>query len=380
MLKDCVAVLSIGSSSINFIIGERGVNGTFIFKAKKSLENYAFYDRNFTDVNQLELNIANLFNEVCKSAEIARIDTVYVGVPCEFSKTATKNYRISFNKPRRITKKEVNTLFEYAFEDSDCEYSLSSKSAVYFTCDNFKTDEPYGVRASYLGGRLCYYLVSNNFKEVLDNIFHKLGVKKVKYISEEYAKSQLLFTKSERDACKILVDVGSSTTSVSIVCGNGILFSNSLALGGGILTATLSEKLDCDFFVAEQLKKQINVGLNGAINPYYIVEAEDDYSFKVDDVNDITCGFLDELAEEIDGVIASCKLKIPSDIDIAFTGGGISYIRGAISYVSTKIGSLPICLSPRLPHYDKPEYSARIALLDSALNHRGDNIFFSNKE
>ena len=80
--------------------------------------------------------------------------------------------------------------------------------------------------------------------------------------------------------------------------------------------------MDCDFFVAEQLKKQINVGLNGAINPYYIVEAEDDYSFKVDDVNDITCGFLDELAEEIDGVIANLK-------ELVFDMKGLEYISSA---------------------------------------------------
>ena len=380
MFKDCVAVLSIGTSSINFIIGESGVNNTFIFRAKKTIDCYPFYDGNFTDINQLESHILKAICEIKESSEISSIDTVYVGIPGEFFKLVTKNYKLAFNKVRKITKKEINALYELGFEDTDCEYALAHKSAVYFAVDSYKTDNPYGLKSSSLGGRLCYYLVNTNFKEVITNILRKVGVKKIKYISEEYAKAQILFTKSERDACKILVDVGGSSTSVSIICGDGVLFSSSLPLGGGILSATLSEKLNCDYFVAEQLKKKINIGLKPTEMTDYIVEDDDFYSFSIVDVNEATCGFLDELAESIDGVLASCKLKIPSDVDVAFTGGGICHIRGAVCYISSKIGSLPITVAPHLPHYDKPEYSARIALLSSALKHKNDKIFFTDKE
>jgi cell division ATPase FtsA len=34
MLKDCLAVLEIGTSKISLIIGEKSVNGTFAFRAK----------------------------------------------------------------------------------------------------------------------------------------------------------------------------------------------------------------------------------------------------------------------------------------------------------------------------------------------------------
>ena len=103
MLKDCVAVLDIQSSHIDVVIGEKGVNNTFIFRARESVEYYTFFDGAFYDIKVLEEKISKLFLDIIEKNDISKITTCYVGVPGEFFKVTTTNFRIAFNKARRIT-------------------------------------------------------------------------------------------------------------------------------------------------------------------------------------------------------------------------------------------------------------------------------------
>ena len=379
MLKDCVAILSIGSSNVNLIVGERGVNGTFIIRASASVDYYAFMNGEFSDIKELESVILKLLTTINKSSEISEINKIFVGVPGEYSKTVTKNFKITFNTTKKINVKTVKALYDIAYEDVDCEYTLAHRSAVYFSVDNSKVNNPIGMKGSSLAGRLSYVLVSNNFKEVITHILKKGKVNKIHFISEDYAESQYLFKGDEKSACKIVVDVGSVTTSFAISVGNGLLYSGAIPLGGGMITAYLYDKFKCDYHIAELLKRKINLGLRENPLAEYVItdNAGVDYTFLRDEVNDIARSVLDNLAEEFEKVFSKCPLKIPSDSDTYFTGGGICYIRGAVEYISSRIGAIPRLIKPSLPRYDKPECSARLSLLDTALNKCGDKIFFA---
>ena len=378
MLKDCVAVLSIGSSNINLIVGERGVNGTFIIRANVSADYYAFMNGEFSDIKELENVILKLLANLNKSSEISEINKIYVGIPGEYCKTVTKNFKITFNTVKKINVKAVKTLYEIAYEDVDCEYSLAHRSAVYYAVDNVKVANPIGKKGSSLAGRLSYLLVSNNFKEVITNILKKGKVNKIRFISEDYAESQYLFKGDEKSACKIIIDVGSVTTSFAISVGDGLLFSGAIPLGGGLITAYLYDKFKCDYHIAELLKRKINLGLReNPLAEYEVVDSMGiDYSFSRDETNNMARMVIDNIAEEFDKVFSRCPLKIPSDSDTYFTGGGICYNRGAVEYLSSRIGVIPKIIKPSLPRYNKPEYSARLSLLDTALNKCEDKIFF----
>ena len=378
MQKKHVAVIDVGSSKITAIVGERGVNGTFIIRANVSADYYAFMNGEFSDIKELESVILKLLSNINKSSEITEISKIFVGIPGEYCKTVTKNFKITFNTVKKINAKSVKALYDIAYEDVDCEYTLAHRSAVYYAVDGVKVDNPIGQKGSSLAGRLSYVLVSNNFKEVITNILKKANVNKVHFISEDYTESQYLFKGDEKSACKIVIDVGSVTTSFAISVGGGLLFSGAIPLGGGMITAYLYDKFECDYQIAELLKRKINLGLiENPLAEYVIVDNSGvDYSFSRDDANDIAKMVLDNIAEEFDKAFSKCPLKIPSDSDTYFTGGGICYNRGAVEYISSRIGVIPRVISPSLPRYNKPEYSARLSLLDTALTKCNDKIFF----
>ncbi len=379
MLKDCLAVLEIGTSKISLIIGEKCVNGTFAFRAKETEDYYAFYDGEFTDVKSLEDRIATLIKRVKDKSMLSAITKIFVGVPGEFTKVISKNYRVTFNKYKTVGVNELKTLYELGFDKTDCDYSLIHRSAVYYVVDNVKTHKPIGKKCSSLGARLSYSLVNNNFKEVISGILIKQGVKTIHFIAEDFAESQYLFPASQLDECKILIDVGSATTSLSIACGEGLLYSSSFPLGGGLITAYLMDKFSCDFDVAEILKRKLNLGLKENYTATYIVDDKvlGDYTFSRDRANEVAKDLLDSIAERADRAISACTLNVPSDVETYFTGGGVCMIRGAVEYLSSRLGVLPKTVAPALPHYNKPIYSAKLSLLFVAHKYNTNKIFFT---
>ena len=187
-----------------------------------------------------------------------------------------------------------------------------------------------------------------------------------------------LFTETERDACKLLIDVGYSSSSLSIICGNGLLYTSAFALGGGMITAYLSEGLNCEFEVAELVKSKLNLGLKEKDGACYLVEDNQlgEFSFSRNECNKIAKDVLDKISEMCCKSLSGCTLKVPSDIDIAFTGEGICDVKGAVEYMSTRLGVFPKAVAPKVPHYNKPNYTSRLALLDTALKLVNDKLFF----
>ena len=378
MLKDCVAVLDIQSSHIDVVIGERNVNNTLKFRAKESVDYYTFFDGAFYDIKVLEEKISKLFINIIEKNDINKITTCYVGVPGEFFKVKTTNFRIAFNKARRILDRDVINLFDMAYEGlNDCGYTLINRTAVYYAVDGNRTDYPIKKVGSTLSGRLCFNLITNNYKEVLDDILTRVGIKNIRYLPIPYCEAMSLFSKEERDLTKILIDVGNVTTSISIVSGNALLYSSAFALGGGLITAFLSDKFNCDFDVAEKLKRKLNLGFRQKTLSKYVVFADDnEYKFDRDVANGIAIDVLNQIAEQCDKELSKCTLKIPSDIETVFTGGGICFLRGAVEHITTTLGVFAKVAVPNQPHYKKPNCSSLISLLDIALKTTRDNIFY----
>ncbi len=380
MIKDCIAVLDINSLNIAFLIGERSVNGAFAFRYKEFINTDTFYESAFFDVENLEKVIANCYQNILKSQNIQEISKIYVSVPGEFTKTVSKNYRTVFNKVKKITESDVINLFDLGFQELS-DYTLINRSAVYYQVGSLKTHTPIGEKGESLASRLSYIYVSNYFKGIIDNIFHKIGVSDVYYVSSLYAKCNTLFSQQERDNTLILIDVGYTTTEIAIASGNGLLYTDAFSFGGAMITAYLSSDLGCEYGVAEELTTKLNLGFIDNPNALYIISNKDgDYTFSRDSANAIGKEVLDRLAENIIKSISNCPLKVPSDIVISFTGSGISDIRGALEYLSNRLSTYNKVVKPSVPHYNKPWCSGFISLIDTALSLCKDKVFFVNNK
>ncbi|MDE6001624.1 MAG: hypothetical protein K2G96_04835, partial [Clostridia bacterium] len=82
MRKKSVAVLDIRSSEITAVVGERGVNNTFIIKSKYSCDYDGYAEGEFLDADSFVDAVRDVVK--CTLTALGGIKSFFVGVPGEF--------------------------------------------------------------------------------------------------------------------------------------------------------------------------------------------------------------------------------------------------------------------------------------------------------
>ena len=95
-----VAIIDFGSSEIRAVVGEKGVNQTFIIKAKKTFAYDGYTSNTFLSPEQVKsvlLDVGDFFKNTGKITD----NVVYVGVPSNFTQIFNKDCQISFDKSKK---------------------------------------------------------------------------------------------------------------------------------------------------------------------------------------------------------------------------------------------------------------------------------------
>lgn len=367
MQKKRVAVIDVGSSKITAVVGERGINKTFIIKGSYSFDYDGFQDAIFFDTEQLK-QVLFFAGEKIKKVLRGAIDTVYVGVPGEFTQVLVKESQISFPKKKKITDADVDALFEAAFVISSTKYTLINRSAIVYELDDFRRlAYPVGSVSEILKGNLSFSVCANYFIEAVKPTLLGLGFANVEFVSSTLAEALYLVEAETRDRIAVLLDVGYITTTLAIIHGDGIVYQKSFSYGGGYITAGLVEKFALEFGQAESLKRKINLSRRSTSSVLDVIECDDGQYFSVEDTKKVVISSLDDLCENISEILENSKFSIPEYVPLMITGGGIAYIRGAKEHLSGRLGMAVEVVAPRVPLMDKPTESTVLSLLDLAL-------------
>lgn len=370
MRKKQVAVIDIGSSKITAIIGERGINKTFIIKGRFSYDYDGFADGQFFNEQDLQQAIKLCAENILKTSR-GNIQTVYVGVPGEFTKVFMKESQISFAKKKKITEEDVDALFDSAFVVGSSKYTLINRSAIVYELDDFRRlANPVGTNSEILSGKLSFVVCNNYFIETIKPVLIASGIKEVECVSSSLAQALFLIDAETRDRIAVLVDVGYITTTLTIIQGDGLVYQNAFAFGGGYITAGLVEKFSLPFDVAEKIKRKVNLSsvINGST--FDAIDGENGEYYAISDVKNSVLKSLDQLCEQLESSLEKSGFIIPEYVPIMVTGGGISHIRGAKEHVSARLGSAVEIVSPNVPLMDKPTESTILSLLDLALEQK----------
>lgn len=367
MQKKHVAIIDIGSSKITAVIGERGINKTFIIKGRFALDYDGFEDGVFFDELKLKKVLFSLSENVLKGS-FGKVDTVYVGVPGDFTKVFIKDGQLSFTKKKKITDEDVDALFDSAFVVSSTKYTLINRSAIVYELDDFRRlANPVGANSEILSGKLSFVVCSNYFLDIVKQTLLNAGFANVECVSSALAQALYLVDAETRDRIAVIADVGYITTTFSIIQGDGILFQKSFNFGGGYITAGLVESFAVTFDVAEKLKRKVNLSCICSGNTFDVLDAENGEYYPINEVKESVKMSLDILCENLSIAFEESGYVIPDYVPLFVTGGGITYLRGAKEHVSNRLGISVEVLAPKVPLMDKPIESTVLSLLDLAL-------------
>ena len=366
MHKKSVAVLDIGSSKIEVAVGERGVNKTFIIKARKSFAFDGFSEGEFFNVAELKGVLSACADFIKKSGK-GNTNAVYVGVPGEFTRVFVKDAQISFAKKKKIDENDINNLYESAFVMKSTKYKLINRSAIVYELDDYRRlSYPVGSSSEILKGKLSFVLCTRYFIDIVKPALEACGIRNIELVSTPLAEAMYLLEAEERDRIAMILDIGYITTTFSLIQGDGILYQNNFDYGGGYITAAITEKLDIDFNSAEELKRKVNL-CRTAINGVDLISLENGEYYNSQEVKEIVKNSLDVLCENVSECQEGSGFNIPEYVPLLITGGGITYLRGAKEHLSGRLGVHTEIISPRVPLMDNPSESSLLSLLDLAL-------------
>ncbi|MBR4003808.1 MAG: hypothetical protein IKI95_07170 [Clostridia bacterium] len=369
MAKKHLAILDFGSEKITVLVGSRDVNKSINIKGIGE-ENYeGFMDGEFIEPKNLERAVGEAIKKAERNSN-TQITELCVGVPTEFCYCLCKNVSQNFIKPKKITKKDIENIYNSFKEFKEIKtHQVINKDCVYFVLgENNKVSNPIGQVDSKITACLSYILVENSFFNIVNKALMRNNITKVRYVSSTYAQSLYLFDEEQRDRYVLLVDCGYITTSVSLTRGRGLLNLSSFSLGGGYISADLSKLLKIPFASAENLNKKIILSIEPNENDVYDLFVNGSVipvSMRL--ANAIVESRIGTIAQGIQKCFSSWQYNFPDFIPIYLTGGGLSFMKGAKDLLARLLNKNVEIVSMPYSQLNKTNYSSSMAVLNYAL-------------
>jgi len=234
----------------------------------------------------------------------------------------------------------------------------------------FSAEALYGTPTTLLKGALSYYFVSNVFYDAVTSLLSKQKFSSVRFVPSTLAQATYLMSEKKREGYAFLLDVGFLTTSISVIYGNGIVHEESINCGIGTVRVSLMQELGVDYATAEEMLNDANISGGVALKGVIWVAEALNLQFPVQKINDVIKYNLDFMCERIDGFFSRYyKDKASTGLTanpISITGEGAVGIKGMAEHVSSRLNRLTEIVYPDLPYFDRPIFSSRISLLNTA--------------
>ncbi len=302
-----------------------------------------------------------------------KVHSVNVGVPATFTRVYCTEVTVELKGPDpRVTTSDVRQAFK------DAEQKIQPVSGIkvhatpaWFTIDNGKkTLTPVGKSGRELRAMISFVYADNRFVDDVTARLKDLGYN-VEFVYASAPGEMTLFLPDEdRDHTAVLIDVGYLTTDVMIAEGDALVYMRSLDVGGGHITADLTDGLNISMEQAEDKIKRKYVFIGGE-SETYSVPAEGGNparTFTQAEVADVLEPRVEEIAELIKDALDKSGVRLGSWTTYYLTGGGLSFNRGGAKFLSKCLGLTVKDASKRTAQLNSPQFSSALGLIDLVID------------
>ncbi|MBR5145654.1 MAG: hypothetical protein IKV34_03235 [Clostridia bacterium] len=256
-----VSVIDIGSGKITGFVASQVAGDDFNVVAKAEVQCSTFYGGRWIDEDSVTQSISSVLKQLAERSE-SKLSKVYVGVPGEFVAVATKEAEVNYPTPKKIVGENVNEVFNNVENFNAIGFSAISRSSIYFVLDDErKVIDPVGERASKVSGFISFIFVEDSFKRVVSKALANCGIGEYDFVSQSLAQALYLIQPSIRDGYAVLVDCGFVSTNVSVVLGDGVLYSKSFSIGSAQMADDIAQVYGIEHDVADYLLSQVHLNL-----------------------------------------------------------------------------------------------------------------------
>ena len=301
-----------------------------------------------------------------------KIDTVYVGVPCENVRMLTVEAEVDVSsEDGRISDADIDAVQDAAADKlnlSQMGAYVIHRSPAWFSIDGGKkTMSPLGSKGEKIRANVSFILADPAFCDDVRGMLSQMGITVLAYFSSAIGLALLLLPIEERDRTALVIDVGYLNTEISVLEGDAITYHAVAPLGGGHITADLAQRLEISMAAAEAIKREFNFVPDEFDNDSDPEVRDEDgmiVTFPKELVRNTIEDTAGELMDMITAVMQDAAPHLGPKAQIFLTGGGIALMRGGREYVSGKLGRSVKSPMSRSSKLNSPRFASALGLVD----------------
>ena len=384
-----IAALDIGTSYIKVIIAEKDEMGRLEILGFSELSSEGALKRgNIINVPKIISIITKAIQEAELMAgkevtslliSISSYNTVGINSMGMVTIPNRKNHK------REITQEDIVRVIEIASEvgisqDNEIIHVIPQQFIVN---GQDSISDPIGMSGVKLEVGVHLVSCTKSVIEYVQSSLQKANYDMRDLILESLASAEAVLEEDEKELGSIVLNIGGGTTSIIVFARGGVWFTDSIPIGGELITKDLAMGLRLPIQRAEKIKKQYGVVSKKLVNEsnvFTIPEATNDKSISVSEK--IIAEILEPRVEEIFVFIRNKleALSINKDIlasaNIVLTGGsanlkGIKELSQEIFERSTRIGAIQNIVG-QIETVNDPKYATAVGLAKFSVSNNSD--------
>ncbi len=307
--------------------------------------------------------------ETAEKRSSRQIHSIIVGLPAACAIVVTKE--VTMNVPNGMVSSELITRMAEPAKLNDPKLVLTDVRPVYFldSAGDLYVDLPIGVQTSRITAVFSYVYAKRKFVDDVTGMLDNMHIYVERFIYEPYAQAVKFIPEKERLNAAILLDVGYTETSVSVVYNDAVLATSLIGVGGQTFVNDLMTEMHVSAGTAEHLKRSHSFGIsvNRAGTVYAKNEEGRMVPFNQGEVSDVMEARMYSFADSVKKAIASfVKKKIISrNTSVYLSGAGLS-IRGAEVFLQNCLNKRVTTCKPKVRTTLAPVYYTALMLLDNS--------------
>ena len=186
------------------------------------------------------------------------IKSAYVNIVGKHVSIFKTKYSVKLeDKYEGVTQKNIDTIIRSVgeIEIPDGQQIIDIVPSKFIT-DTKITDDPIGIFTDVLEAELDVIIADKQVVKTIGLAMQKAGLMIDGIVINGFAMKDIILTDEEKEKGVLLLDVGAGNVDVSLFKNNGIVYTDSIPVGGDTITNDISLGLQISYQEADKLKKQ----------------------------------------------------------------------------------------------------------------------------
>lgn len=371
-MKQAIMAIDFGSSKISAIIASSAQGSRCDALGAGSVNYSGFRNGRWMDPP----GVADAVYEAARLAQQRahrRMRDVYIVVPGDYTRVVCgKSGAQVAGKDKRVSSTDIQRLIrstDGVYKPD--RYKVIHRSPAYYSLDEMgRIDNPLGQRGRRLGGLIGYVLADTLFLKDAQAVCDELGLSIKGYVASSLGQGISYISSEDRSRVAVLVDVGYTSTQVALFQGDGMIYHETLPIGGWNIVSDLCHGLDVSIDEAEMIKRRYVFGMsfNEDANLKLLIERDEKVSrFEYAKVHEIIDARVEEWMDVLSQTVASCGFRIGERAPIYLSGGGLAMMRGARQHIAGRLSRIVKPVTPHTAAMNTPNYASLVGAVEYLL-------------